>query len=168
MTSKVLTQSIVLGHVGWMGAGDIGLGLDTTPPSNCVELDGSTITGGAATYPIVAARYPWMVVSGNIVLPDTRGKFLRGWAHGSTNDPDRASRTARVGDSQTGDFPGTYQGHAFFSHSHNVNTPHAAGAVYAVDGNSGTAGTTPQTSSAAGGNETRPINVNVMFFMKVG
>lgn len=43
-----------------------------------------------------------------VQLPNYRGYFLRGWADGSANDPDRASRSAR-GDGVVGDNVGTLQ-----------------------------------------------------------
>ena len=50
-------------------------------------------------------------------LPSLRGKFLRGWANGSANDPDRATRTDR-GDGTTGDNVGTQQAAAYENHGH--------------------------------------------------
>ncbi len=44
-------------------------------------------------------------------LPDYRGRFMRGRAAGTAQDPDRASRTNR-GDGTTGDAVGTLQGDA--------------------------------------------------------
>jgi hypothetical protein len=148
--------------------GDLGISFDSSVPDRCAELDGSTITGGAATYPFVAARYPWMVSSGNLNLPDLRGNFLRSWAHGSSNDPDKATRTARVGDAQTGDYPGTIQADGFKSHTHPLPTD----AIYNVGGGAWSGGgqgnIASRSSSATGGNETRPLNTNVMFYMRMG
>jgi hypothetical protein len=147
--------------------GDVFASFDASPAAGCVEFDGSTITGGVATYPIVAARYSWMQSGADLKLPDLRGKFLRGWAHGSSNDPDRASRTARVGDSQTGDYPGTNQADGFRSHLHashyDNNTLGSGGGSFGTFGSSNTA-----NSDNTGGNETRPININVMYCMKMG
>jgi phage-related tail fiber protein len=50
-------------------------------------------------------------------VPDYRGFFLRGWSHGSGNDPDAASRTNR-GDGVTGDRVGTGQGSMYTAHQH--------------------------------------------------
>lgn len=95
-------------------------------------------------------------------LPDWRGKFPRAWANGSSNDPDRASRTDR-GDGVTGDYVGTNQADEFKSHDHNMfqvitndSTGHGftTGAGYA------------QAPSGNGGNETRPINMSALFAIK--
>lgn len=152
--------------------GTVLISFDATPQSGFVELDGATISGGAASYPVVAARYPWMVSSGNIVLPDMRGRFLRSWAHGSANDPDRATRTARAGDGQTGDYPGTNQAHAFQNHQHRpTNRASSVGAETGDGYQNGAPDSDSLTSGAVTGNtstETRPININVMYQMRLG
>lgn len=55
-------------------------------------------------------------------LPDYRGRFLRGVAGGSTNDPDRSARSAMNSGGNTGDNVGSVQGHAFQSHLHAKGT----------------------------------------------
>lgn len=107
------------------------------------------------------------------LVPDLRGRFLRGWAHGSSTDPDRASRTDR-GDGTTGDYVGTLQGSMYGYHAH--SHLHSFTIYSLADGTSiarGSAGggnaATKYTSTDAtpsGGNETRPVNINVMFCIK--
>ena len=67
--------------------------------------DGTTGTGGG---------------TGKFNLPDFRGRFLRGMAHGSTNDPDSGTRTADYTGGATGDNVGSYQADAFQDHRHNL------------------------------------------------
>lgn len=160
----------VFGSAAGVPIGDIRVTLDAVPDDNCAELDGSTITGGATLFPIIAARYPWMVSGSDIILPDFRGRFLRSWAHGSSNDPNRGTRTARAGDSQTGDYVGTYQDDAYAQHSHNINL--YSRSIYTVTGSGGNAATTVPTGSElssenSGGNETRPININVLYQIRL-
>ena len=100
--------------------GDVFLSFDLSPPSDSVELNGATIVDGALDYPIVAARYAFMVSGGDLILPDLRGQFVRGWDHSAGTDPDAASRLARPGDGATGDLPGTRQPAAIQAHSHGV------------------------------------------------
>ncbi len=59
--------------------------------------NGALIPDGAVDFPIVAARYPFMV-STDLVLPDLRGRFVRGWDHGAGMVPDAAGRLPRAGD----------------------------------------------------------------------
>ena len=92
-------------------------------------------------------------------LPDIRGTFPRGQNLGSGNDPDAASRT-NPNSGATGDAVGSYQGHDFLSHVHGI----------LLHGNPGIGGVgafltavTSTTTNAAGGNETRPINVYTLY-----
>lgn len=170
-TQPARTRSTTLATCAYVDAacvqpGDIVVTLDSAVRSGFVELDGSTITGGVGSYPEVATRYTWMVSGADLVLPDMRGRFLRSWAHGSANDPDRASRTARVGDGLTGDNVGTYQDDQYRSHTHS----YTASSANQVSGNSGSnqgGSNAGASTGASGGNETRPININVMFQMRL-
>lgn len=54
-------------------------------------------------------------------LPDSRGMFLRGWANGSTNDPDRGDRERSATGGNTGDAVGTTQDDEFKSHKHSLS-----------------------------------------------
>ena len=73
-------------------------------------LDGSTISAmlGTGYTRLVSVLHNKF---GSNKLPDLRGRFLRGWANGSANDPDRISRTNR-GDGIAGDKVGTLQADA--------------------------------------------------------
>ena len=51
-------------------------------------------------------------------LPDLRGKFVRGWANGSSADPDRNSRNTCSSGGQSGDNVGSCQSDAFDYHQH--------------------------------------------------
>lgn len=95
-------------------------------------------------------------------LPDLRGKFLRGWANGSSNDPDRGSRTDR-GDGTTGDYVGTNQADEFKSHDHDFT---GAVGAYGVGPGWGTGASGAKYFAAKGGNETRPINMTALFAIK--
>ena len=57
---------------------------------------------------------------GQFNLPDYRGRFLRGVAHGQTTDPDRASRSASQSGGNTGDNIGSVQDDAFQGHYHEL------------------------------------------------
>ena len=100
-------------------------------------------------------------------LPDYRGRFLRGWAHGQTIDPDKAARTAMATGGQTGDHVGSVQADVFKNHTHQIpGDPYGegAGGGNVVNGPSG--GGASIVTSSSGGNETRPVNAGVMFCIK--
>lgn len=54
-------------------------------------------------------------------LPDYRGRFVRGRANSSANDPDRATRTAANTGGNTADAVGSLQTTQFSSHVHGFN-----------------------------------------------
>ncbi|MCK5609643.1 tail fiber protein [Candidatus Pacearchaeota archaeon] len=99
-------------------------------------------------------------------VPDIRGRFMRAYSNGATIDPDKASRTDR-GDGVTGDNVGTIQTDQYGSHSHvftQVNVGVGSSSIYT---------TTPSrnpganlSTSASGGNETRPENISIMFCIR--
>ena len=102
-------------------------------------------------------------------LPDLRGYFVRGWdPRGASGlDPDYASRTNVSGDTfeEGAGFVGTMQGDEFKSHYHSYTAPSVCSSAskgnhqnYYCSGGSST--------SWAGGNETRPKNISMMFIIK--
>ena len=95
-------------------------------------------------------------------LPDLRGKFLRGWDHAAGIDPDKATRTGKTGGA-TGDNVGSLQADDFKAHTHTIgqDTTGQAGTGNSFNKNNGI-----QASGSAGGLETRPINVYVMYIIK--
>lgn len=138
-----------------------------TPPTGYLECDGSSIsrTTYSALFAVISDDYGTADGS-HFNLPDLRGQFMRGWAHGQTTDPDRASRTDR-GDGTTGDHVGTKQVDQLKSHLHSVpyNSSTTAGGN-AIGGSNASLGWYDSNSNNTGGNETRPININVMFCVK--
>lgn len=151
-----------------------------TAPSGWLELNGASLL--RATYPLLFALIgdDYGAVDGtHFNLPDMRGRFLRGWANGQTTDPDAGDRTDR-GDTTTGDHVGTKQADQIKLHGHPVRDSNTS------ESNQGTGGYTLSTAGAAnsavftgtptntrgqqiggtGGDETRPININVMWIIK--
>jgi hypothetical protein len=142
-----------------------------TVPVGWLEEDGASLLRAgtyAALFAVIGTMYGTADET-HFNLPDMRGKFPRIWAHGSTNDPDRAARTAPGATGATltaGDHVGTEQVDGFKSHLHDIGFSNptsgfaqTAGGYYAFASGSG-------SSSETGGNETRPVNTNLMFIIR--
>jgi len=87
----------------------------TTAPSGYLICDTSTPvsrTTYAALFAAIGTVHGNGDGSTSFHLPDYRGRFLRGRANLSANDPDRASRTASNSGGSTGDNVGSVQGQA--------------------------------------------------------
>lgn len=140
-----------------------------TAPAGTLECAGTAVSRStyANLFAVIGTTYGVGDGSTTFNLPDYRGEFLRGWAHGSTNDPDRASRTD-AGGGGTGDNIGTKQASDYLAHTHTtglnvLNTTAVGGASGRVTGSGSSITPSTSTSPATGGNETRPRNVNIMF-----
>lgn len=136
-----------------------------TPPTGSLACEGAFVS--KTTYSALFSGYPLSIGTfygdggATFRLPDYRGRFMRGRANGSANDPDRLSRSG-------GDNVGSTQGHMYQSHTHppqsgianffssTGNSHGDPGDNYGVFANTG----------ASGGNETRPINIYVMWCVK--
>ena len=131
-------------------------------PAGYLELDGSI--QNATAYPDLAAYLSGAYNKGDepagyFRLPDYRGEFLRGWDHGRGTD---AARTL-----------GSTQADALKSHGHGApmwasTSFDSTGGPYFVGADTGGAptGTNYSNLLAAGGDETRPRNVSVMWCIK--
>jgi len=137
-----------------------------TPPTGYLECNGAAIsrTTYATLFAAISDDYGVGDGSTTFNLPDLRGKFPRGWDHGAGTDPDAATRTDR-GDGTTGDNIGTKQADEFKAHVHTVPYRSGAGAIDAIS-NTDAAEDSDKTTSSTGGNETRPININIMYCIK--
>lgn len=131
-------------------------------PDGYLECDGAAIsrTTYAALFALLGSIYGNGDTTTTFNLPDFRGSFLRGWDHGAGLDPDAATRTDR-GDGTGGDVIGAKQADEIISHLH---TAVVAGSG-SQSGSFGTLAIAGNTGST-GGNETRPVNINVMFCIK--
>ena len=139
-------------------------------PDHYLECDGSTIL--RSVFPELFAVIGVSYGSGdatNFIIPDMQGRFPRGWDHGATRDPDRASRADR-GDGTTGDNVGTTQSYMYQQHNHASST--SIRVIWPTNSGNGQCGNVSGRwlSSGgpfdAGGNETRPLNINVMWIIK--
>lgn len=134
-----------------------------TPPEHCLECNGATLT--IAAYPELGAV---LAESGatSFTLPDLRGEFVRGWDHGRGADSGRSL--------------GSCQAEGFKSHVHLASAIYGGGATPVIDNalssyavtyyDHDTKSQTHETginagasTLEAGGTETRPRNVALMY-----
>jgi len=165
-------------------------------PAGYLECDGASLdrTTYDVLFAVLGTTYGFADAT-HFYLPDYRGRFLRGWAHGQTTDPDKATRTDR-GDGTGGDVVGSKQADEQEAHDHGAQTPVITASAtlarnpatgsenydgVAIEASNGvgdedrtwvsgytqvTATQAAHTHASVGGNETRPINTNVMFIIK--
>lgn len=128
-----------------------------TVPPGFLEVDGSVQS--TATYPDLAAYLGTTFNTGgegagNFRLPDSRGEFLRGWDHGRGVDAGRGIGTSQLDELK--------------AHTHTINNQSS----YGSGGSSGPqhtgskAGELGTPTNPAGGAETRPRNLAVMWCIK--
>jgi microcystin-dependent protein len=145
-----------------------------TPPTGWLLCNGSTISRSAypALFTAISVAHGSGDGSTTFHLPDYQGRFLRGVANGSANDPDRAARTHPVTGAVVGDAVGSVQSHANESHNHQFATgrgdgfgfSNASGVIARSVDISGFYSNYATTSTI--GSESRPKNANVNYIIK--
>lgn len=102
-------------------------------------------------------------------LPDLRGRFLRGVDDAAGRDPDSGARTPSNTGGNSGDAVGSVQDDVFEGHTHATYFGGiGGGTLYPEDPyiSNQFAGQAHNVSNT-GGNETRPVNANVTYVIKV-
>jgi microcystin-dependent protein len=155
----------------------------SSAPTGYLACDGSAVsrTTYADLYAAIGDSCGEGDGSTTFNLPDLRGRFLRGVDDGEGNDPNAGSRTAMATGGNTGDNVGSIQSDEFGSHyhregganqgvlssGHNFYGTEAAGLGTKTRSDGGAASTSIATlTQTVGGDETRPKNVNVLFYIK--
>jgi microcystin-dependent protein len=191
-TAGTIPYDVVPGFYYWDGVQWLPFAMGTPPgvvvayagltaPSGYLVCDGSAVsrTAFANLFAKIGVMYGPGDGSTTFNLPNYQGYFLRGQNNASGIDPDATSRTDR-GDGTTGDAVGTKQTSQFGSHRHSPDlggAPNSAfGAFFnngsyaypVAGGNYGTWANTTVTNFTdyQGGNETRPVNINVLYCIK--
>ncbi|QLY27058.1 phage tail protein [Bdellovibrio sp. KM01] len=100
-------------------------------------------------------------------VPDMRGRFMRGVAGSSTLDPDKTSRESMItgGNGNTGNMVGSAQGDLLKTHFHSTQATINYGGSGSWNFTGGPLGQSYVTGST-GGQETRPVNLNVNYIIK--
>lgn len=140
-------------------------------PTGYLACDGSAVSRStyAALFTAISTAYGTGNGTTTFNLPDLRGQFLRGVSGTSSNDPDKTSRTASGTGGNTGNNVGSAQTSTYASHSHvqtGVQSTLAAGNRAVLGAISSGPGNSADSTVASGGNETRPINIYVLYIIK--
>lgn len=145
-------------------AGQVAAFAMETAPTGWLECDGSAVnrTTYALLFAAIGEVYGVGDGSTTFNLPDFRGQFLRGWDHGAGIDPDAATRTDAGDGSTTGDHVGTEQDSQNKAHTHTVQNQ--TGAAYGQP--TGQINDGAAQSGSSGGDEARPVNINVMYCIR--
>jgi phage-related tail fiber protein len=126
--------------IGQVPVGTVIMYYGATAPSGYLECDGQSTTGYAALGALIGSN-----------TPDLRGEFVRGWDNSRGVDTGRA-----LGSTQTDEFK---------AHTHNyirASGTSARSGTGVANLNSTFSGPT----EAAGGDETRPRNIALMYCIK--
>lgn len=148
----------------------------STVPTGWLECDGSAISRSTYAQLFATIGTTFGVGNGSTTfnIPDLRGYFVRGWAHGGSIDSGRAFGSTQTGAIESHNH--TFAGNALPTHSHTIpaRVNDAAGGL--ADGSGGisadisttsvSAGTPTGTIGNTGGTETRPYNVALMYCIK--
>jgi len=138
-----------------------------TPPDGFFECNGASLLRTSYADLFAEIGFAWGAVDGtHFNLPDLRGRFLRGWDHGASRDPDKATRTACNLGGNTGDNVGSVQAAAFEAHRHASSARDYVSALNYFESAGSTCADDGSQTGSTGGNETRPINANVMYCIK--
>ena len=126
-----------------------------TPPTGYLVCDGSQVsrTTYADLYAVIGDTYGAGDGSTTFNLPDLRGEFIRGF------DDGRGADTGRVF--------GSFQADEFASHTHTGTSGDAGTDPARIGGGNRDVDTGIYTTSATGGDETRPRNVAMNYIIKI-
>lgn len=147
----------------------------TTAPEGWLLCDGSAIsrTTYAGLYAAIGDAHGNGDGSTTFHIPDLRGRFVRGVDGAANRDPDKATRTAANAGGNTGNNVGSVQNNQTASHRHSTQGSNSAGGTGTGNyfGSINIVGSPNSTATLGtdlvGGNETRPININLNHIIKI-
>ncbi|MCP3137400.1 DUF6519 domain-containing protein [Pyxidicoccus xibeiensis] len=106
-----------------------------TVPIGWLECNGSMLDGAPASphrnlFLAIGKAFGGGNGSANSFnIPDLRGRFIRGWAHGTATDPDRGSRFNLAVGGLAGDRVGSYQSDQLGAHTHTYQTSGSSSSI---------------------------------------
>jgi microcystin-dependent protein len=124
----VPTERAVQEYIDNLFVGSVAAFAMELPPDGWLECDGQALSrvGYARLFNRIGTTFGMGDGLTTFNMPDLRGRFIRGWAHGSPSDPDRAQRTPSGSGGASDDKVGSHQDTALQSHIHDF-TGTAAG-----------------------------------------
>jgi microcystin-dependent protein len=148
-------------------------------PANWLPADGKEYSEAGHGALVAAIGDLWGSSGlGKFRVPDLQGMFLRGWNQGANGDPDAKDRTLPQGSpvdpNRKGDQVGSSQKDSLAQHHHTTTLTARWGDKYAdtigwgADNGQHPNGNFSNNTSEAGGSETRPRNVYVLFCIRDG
>lgn len=168
MVNKVTVPGTIMAYAG---DNTDSAGNPLPPPPGWLWCDGSTElrSDHPRLFAAIGTSHGAGPTNLYFLLPDYRGRFLRGVDGGAGRDPDKAARTAAAAGGATGNKVGSVQGHELASHFHYAaqksGVPSGTTLTAFSDWAAFASSVTPYTASA-GGNETRPTNAYVNWIIK--
>jgi microcystin-dependent protein len=180
--AKKVSQKAPLAAVPGEYPGEIRAFAGEQCPANWLVADGKELDTSAHKGLEAAISDLWGASApGKFNLPDLRGVFLRGWNQsraGTGADPEAPGRQippgAPIDATLQGNQVGTYQDDQFGSHSHQITQTARWGDKVAdtigwgADNGQHPHGNFSIPTSAAGGPETRPKNVYILYCIRDG
>ncbi|MFH1811397.1 MAG: tail fiber protein [Pseudomonadota bacterium] len=145
-----------------------------TPPAGWALCDGQTLS--RTTYPELYAAIGDAHGAPNgssFNVPDLRGRFVRGVAGSTSNDPDKDTRARALegadisANGNKGNAVGSRQLGAMASHTHGYQQAYSQGLSVAGGGFVAFNANTGATSAATGGSENRPVNIYLNYIIKL-
>lgn len=135
-----------------------------TAPDGWLECDGSAVSRVSYAALFAAIGTTWGAGDGTTTfnLPDLRGEFLRGWDHGKGTDSGRTLGSSQADDFKSHGHDLTLKSEDYDSSTIALTTTHPA----ADAGQAGTAVNTSAAIQSAGGSETRPRNLAVLYAIR--
>lgn len=167
--SAVPTERAVKEYIDNLFVGSIAAFAMEQPPDGWLECNGQALdrTVYARLFSRIGTTFGKGDSATTFNIPDLRGRFVRGWSHGSGEDPDRNSRTEMASGGATGDRVGSKQGDQFAAHAHTFEYKIDSYAVWPGVEQSNLRGTGNQAVTNPCGNiETRPKNVYLNYCIK--
>lgn len=171
-TNKIADGSVTAAKLSAGAAFSAGMVMPfagTSAPTGWLEANGAAVSRitYSGLYAVIGVTHGNGDGFTTFNLPDYRGRFLRGLDGSAGRDPDSGTRTAMNPGGVTGNNVGSVQSDQFRAHTHTyTGSITFSGSTDFTTGGSSGLYVPASVSGSTGGNETRPINANVLYMIK--